>query len=150
MITERDMPLFELFNQLRQAGFPLGIEEYELLLRALQVGFGLSDDEISQSDRIQADLNALKRLCQTLWVKSLEDIPLFDHHFKQCIQSKRNKTASQSVVRDNKNSYLPKEPMATQPPESENPIPNDIQKEARPCTPQGHWQQGVGINPKEV
>jgi len=86
MISTEDLPLLELFQQLRKAGFPLGIEEYQTLLRALQACFGISDDaDELQSNSAQADLDALKRLCQTLWVKSLEDIPVFNYHFKQYI-----------------------------------------------------------------
>ncbi|MFN6563857.1 MAG: hypothetical protein RMY28_029230 [Nostoc sp. ChiSLP01] len=35
-----DLPLLELFTKLRQAGLPLGIEEYQLVLQAMQAGFG--------------------------------------------------------------------------------------------------------------
>ncbi|MCT7997086.1 hypothetical protein [Laspinema olomoucense] len=48
-----DLPLRELFDNLRQAGLVLGIEEYELLLEALMKGFGIADEA------------ALKRLCKT-------------------------------------------------------------------------------------
>lgn len=68
-----DLPLLELFTKLREAGLPLGIDDYLLVLRALQGGFGVSDR------------TALKRLCQTLWVKSAEDARLFDYHFEQAI-----------------------------------------------------------------
>ena len=60
MMKINDLPLRELFDKLRQAGFVLGIEEYELLLKALMKGFGLPDEA------------ALKRLCKTLWVKSVQ------------------------------------------------------------------------------
>lgn len=68
-----DIPLLELFTRLRKAGLPLGIDEYQLVLQAMQAGFGI------------ADKVALKRLCQTLWVKSAEDKRLFDYHFEQLI-----------------------------------------------------------------
>ncbi len=42
-------------------------------MRSLQGGFGI------------ADRAALKRLCQTLWVKSADDNRLFDYHFEQVI-----------------------------------------------------------------
>lgn len=66
-----ELPLLELFNRLRDAGLPLGIAEYQLALKALQGGFGI------------ADLVALKRMCQTLWVKSDEEQALFDYHFER-------------------------------------------------------------------
>jgi uncharacterized protein with von Willebrand factor type A (vWA) domain len=67
----QEMPLLDLFLRLQKAGLPLGIDEYQLALRALQAGFGLQD---------WADL---QRLCHTLWVKSAEERRSFDHHFEQ-------------------------------------------------------------------
>lgn len=69
-----ELPLIELFSQLREAGFPLGIGEYKLLLEALQKGFGTSDR------------TSLYRLCKTLWVKSAEDKRLFDYHFELIVK----------------------------------------------------------------
>ncbi|MBE9188509.1 hypothetical protein IQ270_28710, partial [Microcoleus sp. LEGE 07076] len=69
-----ELPLIELFSQLREAGFPLGIDEYKLLLEALQKGFGTSDR------------TSLYRLCKTLWVKSAEDKRLFDYHFELIVK----------------------------------------------------------------
>jgi uncharacterized protein with von Willebrand factor type A (vWA) domain len=63
--------LLELFTKLREAGLPLGIDEYQLVLRAMQAGFGMTDQA------------ALKRLCQTLWVKTAEEMQLFEYHFNQ-------------------------------------------------------------------
>ncbi|MEH2014959.1 VWA domain-containing protein [Nostoc sp.] len=71
-----DLPLLELFTKLREAGLPLGIEEYQLVLQAMQAGFGINDQA------------ALKRLCQTLWIKSTEEMELFEYHFEQVISSK--------------------------------------------------------------
>src|SRR5579859_2234368 len=68
-----NLPLFDLFTRLRQAGLPLGIDEYQSLLCALQVGFGVSD-------RI-----ALARLCKVLWIKSVAEEHLFDYHFEQLL-----------------------------------------------------------------
>lgn len=64
-----EIPLLELFTQLRKAGLPLGLAEYQLALKSLQAGFGIRDR------------TALARLCRTLWVKSAEEQALFDYHF---------------------------------------------------------------------
>ncbi|NEQ64355.1 MAG: hypothetical protein F6K21_02430 [Symploca sp. SIO2D2] len=53
--------LLHLFKRLRWYGFPLGIEDYMLVLQALQAGFGIGDRQ------------ALERLCCTLWAKSEEE-----------------------------------------------------------------------------
>lgn len=69
-----ELPLIELFTQLREAGLPLGIDEYKLLLAALEKGFGVSDR------------SSLYRLCKTLWVKSSEDRRLLDYHFELLVK----------------------------------------------------------------
>lgn len=68
-----NLPLLELFTRLRQAGLPLGVDDYQAVLKALQAGYGISDKD------------ALARLCRTLWVKSKQDKQLFDYHFEQII-----------------------------------------------------------------
>jgi uncharacterized protein len=68
-----ELPLLELFTRLRQAGFPLGISEYQTLLQALQGGFGVGD---------RADL---ARLCCALWVKSPDEEQIFNYHFEQIV-----------------------------------------------------------------
>ncbi|MEH2138180.1 VWA domain-containing protein [Nostoc sp.] len=70
-----DLPLLELFTKLREAGLPLGIDEYQLVLQAIQAGFGINDQA------------ALKRLCQTLWIKSAEELQLFEYNFEQVMSS---------------------------------------------------------------
>lgn len=70
-----ELPLQQLFTRLREAGLPLGIEEYQLLLHSLQAGFGISDKV------------ALKRLCQTVWVKSTEEKLILEYHFEQVMNS---------------------------------------------------------------
>ncbi|NEO21943.1 MULTISPECIES: hypothetical protein [unclassified Moorena] len=65
--------LLELFNRLREAGLPLGLEEYHLLLQAVDGGFG------------KDDRNALAQLCSTLWVKSDQEQLIFQEYFDQLI-----------------------------------------------------------------
>lgn len=71
-----ELPLQELFTRLREAGLPLGVGEYQLVLQSLQAGFGMTDKV------------ALKRLCQTLWIKSAEEKRIFEYHFEQVMGSK--------------------------------------------------------------
>ena len=68
-MKELELPLFDLFRRLQKANFPIGIEEYKLVLRSLQAGFGLPDKE------------ALRRLCSTLWVKSFDEELILNYHF---------------------------------------------------------------------
>lgn len=80
-LLSEDLPLLDLFARLREAGLPLGVGEYQRLLRALQGGFGTTDEA------------ALKRLCQTLWVKSPEDNLLFEYHFDRAIAQTQDRTS---------------------------------------------------------
>ncbi|MDF5736071.1 MULTISPECIES: putative Ig domain-containing protein [unclassified Nostoc] len=68
-----NLPLLELFTQLRKAGLPLGVDDYQAVLKALQAGYGIENKA------------ALARLCRTLWVKSKQDKQLFDYHFEKII-----------------------------------------------------------------
>lgn len=81
-----NLPLFDLFTKLRHAGLPLGIDEYQSVVRALQVGFGISDR------------NALARLCKALWIKSPVEERLFDDQFEQfLLQAAASKPPSRSL-----------------------------------------------------
>ena len=71
LMTDNELPLLELFKKLREAGLPLGLDEYQLALRALQSGFGVPDRA------------ALARLCCTLWIKSPEEKLIFDSCFER-------------------------------------------------------------------
>ena len=81
--TQKNLPLFELFTRLHQVGLPLGIDEYQLLIKALQNGFGLPDHA------------SLARLCKTLWIKSADEERIFDYQFERLFPlSVVNKSAS--------------------------------------------------------
>ncbi|MDF5718922.1 MAG: hypothetical protein PUP91_00220 [Rhizonema sp. PD37] len=85
-MEENDLPLLQLFTNLREAGLPIGIEEYQLVLQALQGGFGMTNPA------------ALKRLCQTLWIKSAEEKQLFEYHFEQLMGSNSERLYAHNVV----------------------------------------------------
>lgn len=84
VMNTNELPLQELFTKLREAGLPLGIDEYQLVLRSLQAGFGV------------ADKAALKRLCQTLWAKSAEEKSILDYHFEQVMVNDAAGVASET------------------------------------------------------
>ncbi|MGI2904648.1 hypothetical protein [Tolypothrix sp. VBCCA 56010] len=79
--TPEELPLLDLFTRLREAGLPLGIDEYRLILEALQKGFGTTNQE------------ALAELCRTLWVKSKDEEHLFNYHFQQVISASSTNSA---------------------------------------------------------
>jgi uncharacterized protein with von Willebrand factor type A (vWA) domain len=70
-VIVHDLPLLDLFTRLCEADLPLSIDDYHLLLQALQGGFGIANQD------------ALRRLCRVLWVKSDDDSHVFDYHFEQ-------------------------------------------------------------------
>lgn len=67
------VPMLDLFQQLRDAGMKLTIEQYDLLRQALDAGYGLADWE------------DLRDICRMLWVKpSLNyDAEVFEQVFEQ-------------------------------------------------------------------
>jgi len=91
------LPLLELFTRLRDAGLPLGVGEYQLVLKALQGGFGLGDR------------TSLQRLCETLWTKTDEEKRLLDHHFKQLMPPELESVAP-SVVESQRLKRFPVRP----------------------------------------
>jgi uncharacterized protein len=70
-----ELPLLQLFTRLQEAGLPLGLDDYQVALRALQSGYGVGDRA------------ALERLCRTLWVRSSDEQQLFDYYFDRFICS---------------------------------------------------------------
>lgn len=71
-----DLPIYELFTRLQDAGLPLGLNEYAQAMKAIQAGFGLPDKA------------ALSRLCRALWVKTKEEEYTFNYHFTEVIGAK--------------------------------------------------------------
>ena len=71
-ISLEKLPLFDIFNNLRQRhGFPLGIEEYLIVVKSLKAGFGINNRQ------------ELEQLCCTLWAKSEEESRLIHKLFEQ-------------------------------------------------------------------
>jgi uncharacterized protein len=67
-----ELPLLEIFNSLRQRhGLPLGVEEYLVVVRSLQAGFGVESRQ------------ELEQLCCTLWAKSNDESRLIRRLFEQ-------------------------------------------------------------------
>ena len=82
------LPLLELFTRLREAGVPLGLDDYHAVLKAFQGGYGV------------ADRAALKRVCQMLWVRSANEKELFDHYFLQSFGSPKLEITDEKQIRE--------------------------------------------------
>lgn len=85
-----ELLLLNLFMELRKQGLNLGIDEYKILQKAFQGGFGI------------ADRDSLKRLCKALWVKSSEDERIFDSLFEKFLPTSKTESSTSSV--ENKSS----------------------------------------------
>ena len=67
-----ELPLLEIFNSLRHRhGLPLGVDEYLVVVRSLQAGFGVESRQ------------QLEQLCCTLWAKSNDESRLIRRLFEQ-------------------------------------------------------------------
>lgn len=73
-MNSNQLPLQDLFTQIREYGFNVGVGEYLVLLRALRAGFGLSGRK------------ELRQLCTVLWVKSDEEALIFNRLFDQLLE----------------------------------------------------------------
>ncbi len=77
--TEVNLPFYELFSQLRQAGFPLGICDYTLLMEALE------------TDVYSLEPESVKQLLNTLWVKSRSQKQHFEAIFERAVSTPTQK-----------------------------------------------------------
>ncbi|MDB9529066.1 hypothetical protein PN498_23940 [Oscillatoria sp. CS-180] len=86
MVAE-PLPLLDLFTQLREAGLPLGIGEYQWVLKAWQAGYGTQDRA------------ALARLCCTVWVKTPEEAQIFEVQFNRLIRELPTSTPQNTTAK---------------------------------------------------
>jgi hypothetical protein len=95
-----ELLLLDLFIELRKAGLRLGIDEYKLLQKALQGGFG-------------TDRPSLKRLCQAIWVKSSEDKRLYDSLFEKLVPIETQSPTSVDVDKQSSSSTKSQTPQTS-------------------------------------
>lgn len=112
--------MVDLFNQLRSSGFPLGIEEYKLLLDALQAGYGFGGSE------------DLANLCCLLWVKSKDEEAIFRYHFERFLT--RQATAPDDEIGRDKGETPETESLT---PDDGEPPPVDVKGDRPPTTGPG-------------
>ena len=86
MENQRPYPLERLFHVLRrEAGFPLGVDDFLALQMALVNGFGLET------------LAELRNLCHLLWAKSKAQSQKLDHHFDQIVVTQADAVLEKKV-----------------------------------------------------
>ncbi|HBB34122.1 MAG TPA: hypothetical protein DDZ80_10500 [Cyanobacteria bacterium UBA8803] len=122
MDSQEQPPLFDLFMAMRsQAGIPLTLDQYHLLLRALKGGFGIS----SRSE--------LKQVCRMLWVKSHSSPEV--ERFEQCFDRYFEQLDRRPILEENTDSdhgaiaqspSPPSSPQPTPPPTAPVTIPHQI------------------------
>jgi len=72
-------PLFGFFQELKNRGFYIGIEDYKDLINSLHKGYGLNS------------LDDLCILCETLWLKNEKDRLTFNDCFNRSIQIQKSR-----------------------------------------------------------
>ncbi len=75
-MSELDTSLFQVFEQLRQQGVPLGVSDYLEAIETIQTGWGLED------------IDSFKSLLRLFWTKSREDGEFFDTTFAKLVESR--------------------------------------------------------------
>jgi uncharacterized protein len=79
-VSKDDLPLYILFMRLRDAGFPLGTTDYNLLLEVLLADCHTFNRGILE---LLTKPSSVKNLCQTLWVKTASQRLLFEEIFNE-------------------------------------------------------------------
>lgn len=96
-----EFPLLDFFRTLHNAGLPLGIADYKLLLKAFRGGFGTENVE------------SLERLCKAIWVRSDDEEHLFNYHFSQIKPELiRKQELARSVLRKSDKPEIKPEPIS--------------------------------------
>ena len=121
-----------LFDHLRRiADLPLGVDDYLLVLRALQKGYGRSTPQ---------DPDALKRLCNVAWANSTVEQAIINAHFDQLITAPMlparpdQVEPTTAVPPQDDEEKEPEKPQAE--PLLPEPVPQPLQGQAaRPLTP---------------
>ncbi|SKB12602.1 von Willebrand factor A domain-containing protein (fragment) [Planktothrix sp. PCC 11201] len=104
------LPLLKLFEQLKKADFPLGIDQYNFAVEALTQSIEDGFDP--------TNFDKIKYLCQAVWVKSPEEQHQFDTCWQELILSSKNpdKTPPTPIEKGgNLDKYTPENPDDTPP-----------------------------------
>ncbi|MEI2581756.1 SUMF1/EgtB/PvdO family nonheme iron enzyme [Scytonema sp. PRP1] len=129
-------PLLDLFLRLREAGLPLGIDQYHLaveaLLQSIEAGLDIADQQ------------AVARLCRSIWVKSKQQQRLFDQCWAEIVSHRtrlsksftiestveQQQALSESSSPDDTKSYIESEEAQNQQAEEEEelliPTPSNV------------------------
>ncbi len=128
------LPLLEIFNSLRQRhGFPLGVEEYLVVVQSLQAGFGL------------ASRKELEQLCCTLWAKSKDESRLIQRLLQQMwVQLEDKPKTSQSDESQQEISSDSPEEI-----EPKSDLNNEIQTNDSPDTTNTELAESTRVNLEE-
>jgi uncharacterized protein len=121
-VSENELPLYELFIRLRDSGFLLGISDYNLLLEVLLAQYDTPQQAILNLGIPNRD--TLKQLCQTLWVKSVNQRFQFEAIFDEIFV----KTTPPESSRDYKNEPSPSEKQQPDKEPEEQRIPESSTK----------------------
>ena len=132
-LSQLNLPLYELFSQLRQAGFLLGICEYNLLVEALQTDI---------YDPLEPE--SLKQLLKTIWVKTSFQKQQFEEIFQQVVPQNSDSTSKFSQLPKSDVSKSHKKPLPPTPTPSPTPKKPTGKSFFFPASPQAGAATAVG------
>lgn len=102
-----DLSLLDFFYQLREQGLPLSIEQYYCVARHLI-------ELASENSDLKADFPKIKRVCQTVWVKSPDQRKLFETVWEA--MRDREQPQVQPILEPSPKSVTEIKPFASPPP----------------------------------
>jgi uncharacterized protein with von Willebrand factor type A (vWA) domain len=138
-LNQPHLHFYEVFSQLRQAGFPLGICEYNLLVEALQTD--IYDPLATES---------LKLLLPTIWVKTSSQKQQFEEIFQQIVPQESDSASKSSQLQKPDVSKFPKTPPTSTPAPSSTPKKSPGKSFFFPASPQEGAATAVGEDSEVV
>lgn len=120
------LPLWAFFKALRQHGFALGVDDYALLIEAMNGGFGLQ----SEKD--------LLRLCRTLWYKPDQSWEVFEDQFYRTFRLFRQQLKEKAAGKE----PTPPPPIVDPPP-IVPPLPTEERSVVPPSRPDPGSQEAL-------
>jgi len=118
-----EFPFYDVFEQLRKNGFSLGIAEYQLLLDALQLGCGFSEQGLDYKESL--------KLCKTLWLKPNQSAYVFENIFQEHFKSIDLPTSEDTSTENSQQNADAKNIDNAQKSEGESGKSNNLKEEKR-------------------
>jgi uncharacterized protein with von Willebrand factor type A (vWA) domain len=130
------LPLRAFFQALRRYGFPLGVDDYLLLVEALNGGFGLKDE------------TDLLNVCRAIWFKPNQSRDVFEHQFHKALHFVRQRVKIQKGSKSEEPKPIPTPPV-TEPRNRQDSEPETQTKKRESSTPDTTPEKDKVPSPQE-